>query len=203
MNLSHAPSQLVELLMRDPSVNVRASVAFALSVIKDRDTIPQLIRFASDKSQNIYGRRNAVGALGDMRAVEAAEILDRLAEDEDVAYFAAKAWSQITRTRHQKLPRSVELESDREYPDGRTPWAFEKDFKERQLRDRSLVVARPVVPEKPVVLFHMDQERLRLLIEARLRIGPESALGSTEPSQSIGPSSSSDRSRWEEEPLQP
>lgn len=192
MNLSHAPAQLVEMLMSDPSVEVRAWVAYALSVIKDRDTIPRLIQFAGDKSQDQYGRRNAVRALGDMRAIEATDMLERLArqaEDEGLAYGAAVAWSKITRTRHPRLSRSEELESDREYPDGRTPWSFEKHFKEMQLQDTSLFIARPV-SEKSVMLIHMemDQQGLR---EALPKILPEPALGRTESNQSREPAPSS------------
>jgi HEAT repeat protein len=103
LNLKTAPPELVALA-RDPSPDVRSSVAMVFGEIGDRKTIPLLMELAKDSKMDRGTRCNAIGSLGRMRATDAQPLLESLLSDNNLKTNAAIALSLITGKRHPLVP---------------------------------------------------------------------------------------------------
>jgi HEAT repeat protein len=103
LNLKIAPPELVALA-RDPSPDVRPSVAMVLGEIGDRKTIPLLMELVKDAKMDRYTRCDAIGSLGRMRATDAQSLMEGLLSDNDLKMNAAIALSLITGKRHPLVP---------------------------------------------------------------------------------------------------
>ena len=75
-----------------------------LGRIGDAKTVPVLLGIAKDASLDRGIRCNAIGSLGQMRAVEAKPLMESLLADESLKSNAAIALSEITGKRHPLVP---------------------------------------------------------------------------------------------------
>jgi HEAT repeat protein len=104
LGLTKAPSELVEMT-RDASPAVVSWAVLVLGEIGDAKTVPVLMGIAKDASLDRGIRCNAIGSLGQMRAVEAKPLMESLLADESLKSNAAIALSQITGKRHALVPK--------------------------------------------------------------------------------------------------
>ncbi|MEX2287218.1 MAG: HEAT repeat domain-containing protein [Planctomycetaceae bacterium] len=103
LKLKKAPPEVVHTL-QDPSVEVRSWAALVLGEIGDRNTVAPLVKLAEDSRMERRVRCNAIGALGRMRAENAAELMKKLLSDQDVSTNAAIALYRITGEKTKQFP---------------------------------------------------------------------------------------------------
>jgi HEAT repeat protein len=103
LKLKVAPPEVVAAL-NDPDAFVRANAALVLGNIKDPKTVEPLMAIASDAKADRLTRVNAIGALGQMRAKPAGELMEKLLSDDSVAANAAIALYRITGKKVEQFP---------------------------------------------------------------------------------------------------
>jgi HEAT repeat protein len=103
LKLKVAPPELLKAL-EDEDAGVRSNVAMVLGRIGDAKTAPALIAIASDAKADRGVRVNAIHSLGQMRAPAAAELMEKLLADSNVATNAAIALYRITGKKVKEFP---------------------------------------------------------------------------------------------------
>jgi HEAT repeat protein len=103
LKLDKAPAQLI-FALQDADADVRISTALVLGEIKDPRTVKPLMAVATDGKLQRGVRSNAIGALGQMRAAAAAELMETLLADEWVSADAAIALYRITGKKTRQFP---------------------------------------------------------------------------------------------------
>jgi HEAT repeat protein len=103
LKLKDSPREVTAAL-QDSSDEVAATAALVLGRIGDEKTIAALSAVAADMKRSRLVRVNAISALGQMRARPAAELMEKLLEDPEVATLAAIALYRITGKKVAQFP---------------------------------------------------------------------------------------------------
>jgi beta-lactamase regulating signal transducer with metallopeptidase domain/HEAT repeat protein len=103
LKLKKAPPEIVQAL-QDTNLDVRSWAALVLGEIGDPSTVDVLAAAARDTKLDRQVRCNAIGALGQMRAKSAADLMEKLLADPDVSTNAAIALYRITGKKTKQFP---------------------------------------------------------------------------------------------------
>ena len=103
LKIKKAPPELVKAL-DDSSDDVRSAAALVLGEIGDSKSAAPLMTMAADAKLARGLRSGAIQALGHMRAAAAADLMEKLLADRDVAANAAIALYRITGKKAQQFP---------------------------------------------------------------------------------------------------
>ena len=103
LKLMQAPPELVAAL-EDEDAGVRSNVALVLGGIGDPKTVEPLMAIASTADGDRGPRVNAIYSLGQMRAKPAADLMEKLLADPNVAANAAVSLYRITGKKVKEFP---------------------------------------------------------------------------------------------------
>lgn len=103
LKLKVAPAELVHAL-QDDDAGVRSNVAMVLGRIGDPKTAATLIAISADPMADRGVRVNAITSLGQMRAPDAADLMQKLLDDPTISTNAAIALYRITGKKVAQFP---------------------------------------------------------------------------------------------------
>ena len=103
LKLKVAPAELVRAL-EDDDAGVRSNVALVLGRIGDPKTVEPLMAIAASAKGDRGVRVNAITSLGQMRAPDAADLMQKLLDDPNVSTNAAIALYRITGKKVAQFP---------------------------------------------------------------------------------------------------
>lgn len=103
LKLKTAPPELVAALA-DDETGVRTWAALVLGAIGDKGTVDKLMAVAADPKQDRAVRANAIFSLGRMKAMPAAELMEKLLADPDFSASAAITLYRITGKKVNEFP---------------------------------------------------------------------------------------------------
>lgn len=103
LKLKKAPPEIVRAL-KDENAGVRSWAALVLGEIGDAGTIDTLMATAADSKLDRNLRANAIASLGQMKAMPAADLMEKLLADPDVSLNAAIALYRITGQKVKQFP---------------------------------------------------------------------------------------------------
>lgn len=103
LKLKTAPPEVVAALA-DDETSVRSWAALVLGAIGDKGTVDKLMAVAADPKQDRAVRANAIFSLGRMKAMPAAELMEKLLADPDFSASAAISLYRITGKKVKEFP---------------------------------------------------------------------------------------------------
>lgn len=103
LKLKTAPPEVVAALA-DDETGVRSWAALVLGAIGDKGTVDKLMAVAADAKQDRSVRTNVIFSLGQMKAMPAAELMEKLLADPDFAASAAICLYRITGRKVKEFP---------------------------------------------------------------------------------------------------
>ena len=103
LKLKTAPAELLQAL-QDDDAGVRSNVVMVLGRIGDPKTAKALIAISADPKAERSVRVNAITSLGQMRAPDAADVMQKLVDDPTVSANAAIALYRITGKKVAQFP---------------------------------------------------------------------------------------------------
>lgn len=103
LKLKKAPPEIVRAI-KDENAGVRSWAALVLGEIGDAGTIDTLMATAANAKLDRGLRANAIASLGQMKAMPAADLMEKLLADPDVSVNAAIALYRITGQKVKQFP---------------------------------------------------------------------------------------------------